>query len=605
MTAVRRTSATALAVLSTVSTISAAAAIGAVVALGGIGAVATLAGCQAPDPPPIACAHRAECPPGWTCGAEGVCIVATDCDGDRGCCPGLSCFNGHCEPDPACAADEDCPGGACREGLCGAPACAGDGDCQAPGRCVAGVCAKGLPCPACEAGDVCVPEVGRCMAAVGACAISCADGMVRVAVDSLGALAGPGCDVRDATCACAPLPALAEGVSGFWGALVGLGPLLLHTSYDTSWGDVVVSRYEVEGATATRVEGPVTVDGLPATAPVEGDPAGPRGGVASPGPDVGRYLAATGHGSFLYLAYRSDTQRALRFAVVKPDKGFASVSYTLAAEGDPGTHVAVAADAAGIPRVASLLADRGDVEGGRRTALGLWVAARSNPSSPEDWSAVRVLTEAVVPPDPDADAFDAPSRGAGLFPSIAVDQNAVTYVAFHDSTTGSLQLARSPLSGPATITVVDGTEDASAQGATAGGRVGPFARLALLPSGAAAIAYQDATDHVLRYWSGPPGAGTVEIADDGAGHRVGAGIALALTASGQPIIVHGDETTGDLRLTRRAPEGWTTQPLLADGVQGLFPSLTRLDGGLWASALELRFPDDATPAHVLHVLPVP
>lgn len=559
-----------------------------------------LVGCQAPDPPPVACAHRAECPPGWTCGTSGVCIVATSCVQDRDCCPGLTCFNGHCEPTPACATDGDCPGKVCRGGACAPPACAADTDCDAPARCVAGVCAKGLPCAGCGPADACMADVGRCVEAVGSCALPCEPGTIRVTTGPLSA--GPGCVPPD-TCACAPLPPVSEGLAGFWGGLVALGPMLLHASYDAAWGDVVVSRWEVEGG-AARTEGPLVIDGLPAGAPVEGDPLGPRHGLAEPGPDVGAWLQAAGHGSFLYLAYRDEAQRALRFAVVKPDKGYAAVAYTLATDGDPGTHLAVASDPAGVPRVASLLADLGPAEGGRLTGLGLWVAARANPGAPDDWGAVRIVAQGVVPPDDDWEAFAAPGRGVGLFPSMAVDDAANTLIAFHDSLSGSLKLARAPLSGAPTVALIDGAADAAAQGASTG-RVGAFATLALLPSGAVAIAYQDATDRALRYYSGPSdGAGVVQVADDGGGHRVGAGIALGLSASGQPLIVHGDETTGDLRLTRRAAEGWTTTTLLAAGVQGMFPSVTRFQGALWASALELRFPDDASPAHTLHLVPL-
>jgi hypothetical protein len=190
---------------------------------------------------------------------------------------------------------------------------------------------------------------------------------------------------------------------------------------------------------------------------------------------------------------------------------------------------------------------------------------------------------------------------------MAVTNDATTLIAAYDSVRGALRLARVPYSGPPTALVIDGSEGAVAGGeASTLSDVGRHARLAVLPSGAIAVAYQDATDNALRYWSGPPeGGGSVQVADGGSGHRVGAGIALTLTSAGQPVIVHGDETTGDLLLTRRTADGWATVVLLQEGVQGMFPSVATLESGIWISALELAFPSDGRPLHVPRVFAAP
>ncbi len=143
------------------------------------------AGSATDGAPQATCADDADCPPGATCTAEGVCTLpecAADddcgsmlrtcrdglcldrCLGPGTCIRGGRCVDNACEP-PECEADGDCEGGQlCRAGSCVDPRpCDANDDCGADESCEAGNCEPLPRCGGdanCEAGEIC--QAGRC-----------------------------------------------------------------------------------------------------------------------------------------------------------------------------------------------------------------------------------------------------------------------------------------------------------------------------------------------------------------------------------------------------------------------------------------------------------
>lgn len=85
------------------------------------------------------------------------------------------------------------------------------------------------------------------------------------------------------------------------------------------------------------------------------------------------------------------------------------------------------------------------------------------------------------------------------------------------------------------------------------GDAGKYASLAIAADGTAWIAYQDTTNGTLKYAKrGADGAWTTGIADVGGGSRSDAGhwASIALDGAGNPVIAHYDHGRGDLRVAR-------------------------------------------------------
>lgn len=85
------------------------------------------------------------------------------------------------------------------------------------------------------------------------------------------------------------------------------------------------------------------------------------------------------------------------------------------------------------------------------------------------------------------------------------------------------------------------------------GDAGKYASLAIASDGTAWIAYQDSTNGTLKYAKrGTDGTWTTGIADMGGGSRSDAGYwaSIALDASESPVIAHYDHGRGDLRVAR-------------------------------------------------------
>ncbi len=191
-------------------------------------------------------------------------------------------------------------------------------------------------------------------------------------------------------------------------------------------------------------------------------------------------------------------------------------------------------------------------------------------------------------------------EGVGLFTSLAFSPSGAPLVAYYDRLHGDLHLAVGGAGG-FSVTTIDGSDPATCADT---GDVGQFPSLKLKGS-TLAIAYQDATDEQLLYWTGtaPSTLSPDEriVVDNGTIQApapnnsldtpmwIGAGASLAFGASGTAYLAYQNQTAIDLRLSSlpascgtQAPQScqttvlneWSAEPegfysqVAIDGAQG-------------------------------------
>jgi len=433
-------------------------------------------------------------------------------------------------------------------GLCLPDLCNADADCPKNRRCLLGSCRKQLPCGGhCAPGEACAARVDRCVAVAGG--KTCKAGRLAVFDNELDHLA-EGCAGRPRHVSCQPLPALAAGQYGMPAQLLKLGSGLAAVAYDTTRGDLVLARHSAVPPHA-RV-GLHHLAGVPGDAPVVGDPHGPRGGIAAPGPNAGAVLAAAeapsggahavytvaGAAELRYLAVDAAGNAARHHAVLSGHVG--AVSLTTDGEGRPllaaFTAPAAGSDAAG-PRVLTVL---------RSDAVA--------PSSKPGWQGGAWLTTQ-LPAAPDRPCAAAGPRGAGAHLSVAV-RGEHAAVAAYDAVEGALHLLRGKAGSKPTKVTLSPT---SVPGGSAD--VGRFASIALTGDGRARIACQDADRGRLLLVQENTVGGPLQanVVDDGVRadghHRVGADAALIMAPDGGVVIAYQDTRSATVNVVRVLPSG--------------------------------------------------
>ncbi len=587
------------------------------------------------------------CEPDFVCdqGLEyrrGECRVAR-CLSDADCCPGQTCSVavGLCADQTiACTTDADCtenPGQTCidfRGGqFCGYPnlgsqlteagtqGCTSNDDCD-PGRaCVGSRCVLFAPCDGgCPDGEVCDVDTNVCFAEP-SCELSCAAGQMLVVADP-DSMSGPACCAVE--CACAVLPPVQPGQLGWFTDLAADGQRLVASGYDPVYGDLVVGRYDGAGFQM----GLDYVDGFPDRGPIAGNPAGPRGGRADPGPNVGEHTSvaidATGG---VHVAYYDRDEGRLKYAYGRD--GTWSVS--VVDEGDNvGLYTSIAISPGGRPSIAYMMAE-GTVEPDPlpQTGLKLATASTDMPASASDWT-LSVADRRPVPLGPCAGgcaageicsdlgtgiepacftvsgAGECPAcdtgdscvevgsndllcaepfeevpvddliDGVGLFASLAFTSTGTPVIAYYDRIDGDLKVAFAQDDGSFVIRLIDGRDAADPMGA--GPDVGQHASIAVGPGNALAVAYFDATNDDLVYFD--LRGNTRVVVDDGVSppdlRFVGADADLVFDSRGEPTIAYQDPTFIDLLFARRVEGVWSTE-LVRGG------SSTALSSGFYAA----------------------
>jgi len=408
----------------------------------------------------------------------------------------------------------------------------------------------------------------------------------------------------------------------------------LVSAYEGDHGDLVVVHFAADGA---RLESE-WVDGLPTGGVPVADPSGPRGGIADPGPDVGRYTdIAIGAGDLVHVAYYDVDNTDLRYA--ERSSGTWAM-HTVDALGDVGRYAAIALDGAGLPVIAYFQAS-GETPDLAVTGLKVAKAKSSTPSSAADWDIVTVATKTITLPPCSAgcgagevcadlgaggtcvatrgdcasacsgsqacvenganlgvcaakvqlsDLSELP-QGTGLFPALWVNASGSIAVAFHDRSLGALRIAVGvdpPGQSPGTVTTLEGG---------VGDGVGLFPAIGQSDNGDFALVYRDASAGQLR-WAQVSAAGARldgGVVDDGLRDPalngvslLGADNALVLEGGRWEVAYH-DGTGGDLLLAVRAPDGtWSHRELVTAGSAGFWADLAFAGGQLRASHATLR-----------------
>ena len=589
-----------------------------------------LSGCGK-DPSALTCNANKPCPTGYQC-KNGICVKRERCSDENRCCPGQICVVGLCINEiDECFSDQPCPkqgqvcqwnldggmtdGGVPSSGVCHFPTCTQDSDCSGGASCFNGYCRfPGVCGGGCQAGQVCVTPTDQCYPAPKQCeSMTCNPGEMLV-FDDPASLLGENCYLDGATCKCEAIPNIPMGDFGRDSALAVAGQSPVTSCYDKTYGDLVVVWYDSNGA-RTKV---TYVDGIPSSGVPTGRPSGPRNGLSSPGPDVGRHTAITVNGNNEPLvAYYDIDNGDLKLAQYSSGGQTWSVHTVDGTDADLGLYTAITVDSSGKP-IISYFQRAGGLDGGM-TALKLARAKNAVPSGSGDWDLFVVdnkpkpirpnpcngactgaekcielanpdggMAETCVspqtPPDggscnnnqiyynngchqvltaPPDEIEDLP-KGVGLFSSVAVHPiSGEVYISYYDSILGNLKASRSQAGGGFEKFTLDGEETIDG-GVVDTGDVGRFSSIGFVPAPAAphvGIAYYDVSKQDLVYYTGQDLiGGTREVVDTGlipgGGELfVGADASLDFDSQGTPFIAYQDATFNDMMFAKRLGAG--------------------------------------------------
>jgi hypothetical protein len=153
-----------------------------------------------------------------------------------------------------------------------------------------------------------------------------------------------------------------------------------------------------------------------------------------------------------------------------------------------------------------------------------------------------------------ADTGGGPRSDAGYWASLAIAPDGTPWIAHHDKGQGSLRVARWSGSSFAGEVVYDG-EDVTTGAGTTPGSAGAYARLRFAPDGTAYVAFQDAALTALKLATKGSAGWSVELVDDAG--DVGTWPDLAFDG-GNVSIAYADRTEGDLKLATGRPGAWST-----------------------------------------------
>ena len=573
-------------------------------ALGGLLCLVSL-GCAEPSQPVAQCERRSDCPLGYACDPiQKSCVAESACDDDADCCPGLTCLSGGCRLLDDCAADADCVAddAVCDRGRCVPRPCSHHTDCPgAMNYCMAGRCLPGLPCSGCPEGTVCDPIFSRCFERTPACdAVECGVGTVRV-VDNTEALRGLGlaCSPEMITCACAQLPPLPPATPGPWLTVLTVAGVDWVVARDVRYGDLVAQPL---GGDQTLV-----LDGVP-DGPVTGDPLGPRGGVAAPGRDVGRFAAAATDGERLFALARDSDAGTLRFVLV--EGGSKVAAYDLDAEVSSGYGAALTYGEDGRLHAAWFTLSSDGVASLRHgwtrddeplSSPGAWVRevvqlgpvapAFANPCLEPACSPLEVcingdagphcaITDLVPECDPPChrgaicvagSCREQLRRSLGMrawdelpgSQTTIATRGADVLVGWYDQPQGALRLAVDSGDGFVATRVDGGT----------GADVGRSPRLAVHPTGAVALIYRDVSRDRLRLLYGPD---PLSLLPETLG-RGGLGGSVAFTPDGRVVVAHGSPEGDRLELVWGNPGAWQSFFVPLEGQIGRFNAVQVID----------------------------
>lgn len=412
----------------------------------------------------------------------------------------------------------------------------------------------------------------------------------------------------DGACTCTPLPPLNQGMAGshldmavhtdntVWLSGYSAGDPFARKLY----GDLVVGRWNMA---MSRVDWQ-HVDGVPTGGNIGGAVDGWRGGVDTPGPDVGRWnsiqLNAMGQPR---VTYWDTTNEKLKFASFDGTRWTTHVVDDTGRNGRYSSLVLLAGD---IPMVA-YRATVTDAMGGVSAELRVARAASANPTRTADWTVTRVFSATTACRANDCATGQVCLTGgrcaattmgcmtacptgkacvanmcqdviaAGyvedfsvgvLFPSLRVDAMGRGGVVFYHRDRGNLMGAQFNGTMWGTPFIIVGEAAMRDEG-----DFGAWSSLAIGSDGVWHVAYVDGYDETLNYVrvQGTARMGMPEIIDDGSRvgmtafedgkHLVGDSVMITLDAMNTPRVVYQDTSAGTLRYAQRGAMGWETRVL--------------------------------------------
>ncbi len=366
------------------------------------------------------------------------------------------------------------------------------------------------------------------------------------------------------------------------------------------YGDLVVGQWNMA---MSRVDW-THVDGVPTGGTPAGAVDGWRGGIDTPGPDVGKWnsiaLDAMGRPR---VSYWDSTNEKLKFALFD---GTRWTTHVVDDTGRNGRYSSMVLLTGGVPMIA-YRATVTDAMGAVTTELRVARAANATPSRTADWTVSRVFTAPTSCRANDCamgQACLASGRCAAttmgcpaacptgkscvanmcqdsiaanhiedfsvgvLFPSLRVDAMGRGGVVFYHRDRGNLMGAAfdgTMWGTPFTIVGEAMMRDE--------GDFGAWSTLAIGSDGVWHVAYVDGYDETLNYVrvQGTTRMGAPEIIDDGSRvgmtvfddgkHLVGDSVMIALDAMNVPRVVYQDSSAGTPRYASRGTMGWETRVL--------------------------------------------
>jgi hypothetical protein len=477
----------------------------------------------------------------------------------------------------------------------------------------------------CTVDDECAP--GRCCVGTGACAeLPVQAGFCQPGYDCLDTSGNfapsfdPDACVYTTNC-CAELPALLVGFVGqhsevaidsagtAWVSAYSAG-----ASSRTSYGDLVVGTWD---STAGAMDWEI-IDGVPAGGAVTGAPSGWRGGISTPGDDVGKYTTiALGTDGQPRVAYYDVTHGALKYATHSAAGWQVAAGY-VDDQGDAGRYADMAIGADGRAAISyNAIEERTDIPGAFLSKIKVawatdaaatsWTVSEIESMDIPCWAALcgepRVCQDATrtcVTPDPESacgaagcgtgqecisgsceDVFASPidfPEGVGIVTGIDFDLGGNPVAVYYDRgawdrVAGALRphgdLKQAQWNGSTwSITVLDGS----------GGDAGWYPSIDIDAAGQRHVSYVDGIAETLVYLN--PDAGVREIVDGRsiAGRErviVGDDSTVRATAAGDVWIAYQNAYARTLLLAHRtAPGTWAVQEVDATDSSGFYANLT-------------------------------
>jgi len=165
----------------------------------------------------------------------------------------------------------------------------------------------------------------------------------------------------------------------------------------------------------------------------------------------------------------------------------------------------------------------------------------------------KLSDEGVVDSGPDeTDPFEGHDMGSWL--SMKATPDGKPALAYYDRTSDALGYAVGTVTGSTVTWAREGVDSYPDENGLNPGDAGKYASMAIASDGTTWIAYQDTSNGSVKYATRPGtgGAWTIGIADSGGGPHSDAGYwtSLALDPSGSPVIAHYDAGEQNLRVAR-------------------------------------------------------